>query len=125
MAAGRLLHATPVLNVGKAQPTIDYLVQMLGFRLENTVGTPIAWAALVRDKIDLMLLAERDYPASPPGWASYIYVDDADALHAEFASNGADIVCPPTDQPYNNREFEVRLPDGQLLAFGGPIPGTA
>ncbi len=43
---------------------------------------------------------------------AYFYVRDADALHAEFASKGADIVCPPSDLPCLMREFQVRdLPD--------------
>jgi hypothetical protein len=125
MAAARLLHATPVLCVGHAQPTIDYLVSKLGFRLDNSVGNPVAWASLIRDRIELMLLAERGLPKPAEAWAAYVYIDDADGLHAEALARGADIVRPPEDMPYNNREFEVRLPDGQRLAFGGPIPGAA
>jgi hypothetical protein len=82
------------------------------------------WASLVRDNTELMLLGGR-YPQPAQDWAGSIYIDDADALHAEVASRGATIKSPPTNQPYNNREFEVVLPDGRILAFGGPAPGTA
>jgi len=121
MGEARLLHTAPVLCVAEAAPTIDYLVERLGFQLHNSVGDPIAWASLIRDKIELMVLAGR-YPQPAQDWAAYIYIDDADALHAEAVARGADIKSPPRDMPYNNREFEVRLPDGGILAFGGPIP---
>ncbi|MEQ1493505.1 MAG: VOC family protein [Terricaulis sp.] len=55
----------------------------------------------------------------------YIDTTDADALHAEFQSKGADIVCPPDDQPYQMREFQVRDLDGHLLGCGHDISGAA
>lgn len=42
-----------------------------------------------------------------------------DPLHREFLARGADLLGAPVDKPYGCREFEVRLPDGRLLAFGG------
>ena len=124
MGAARLLRVAPVLCVNEAAPVIDYLVEKLGFRLVNSVGDPVVWASLTRDNIELMLLAGA-YPAPVQEWAAYIYIDDADALHAEAVSRGADIKSPPSNMPYNNREFEVRLPDGRVLAFGGPISEAA
>jgi uncharacterized glyoxalase superfamily protein PhnB len=39
----------------------------------------------------------------------------ADAPHAGFAAKGADIACPPEDQPYMRRAFQVRDLDGRLV----------
>jgi len=122
MGEPRLLHASPVLCVDEAQPTIEYLVDKLGFYIENSVGEPVAWASMQRDDIELMLLANRDYPKPAQDWAAYIFIDDADELYEEVVARGADIKSPPTDKPYHNREFEVRLPDGRIIAFAGPIP---
>ena len=50
-------------------------------------------------------------------WAAYIYVDDAAALHAEFTAEGlspSELRC----QPYGCDDFDIRDPDGHLLAFG-------
>jgi catechol 2,3-dioxygenase-like lactoylglutathione lyase family enzyme len=57
----------------------------------------------------------------------YLYVDDADSLHAEFSSlslpsdgiprlHGA-----PVDTDYGLREFALVDPDGNLLRIGSPV----
>jgi len=121
MGAARLLHASPVLCVDEAGPTIDYLVDKLGFHVQNSVGEPVAWASMQRDDIELMLLADRSYPKPAQDWAAYVFIDDADELYEEVLALGADIKSPPADKPYHNREFEVRLPDGRILAFGANL----
>ena len=112
--------SAPVLCLRDVEPAVAFLVDGLGFVVNGSVGKPPTWASLGRDGVEIMLLGG-DYPAPAKDWAAYIYVDDADALHAEFAGRGVD-VTHPTDNPYGNREFETRMPDGRLLAFGGPIP---
>ncbi len=99
----------------------DYLAAKLGFRLQNQFapggeGRPVVWASLIRGSAEIMLLA-RDYPDPPGDWVAYIWTDNADDLYNEFKASGADVVCAPEDMNYNNREFQVRLPDGRLLAF--------
>jgi catechol 2,3-dioxygenase-like lactoylglutathione lyase family enzyme len=64
-------------------------------------------------------------------WSSiagcYLYVDDADALHAEFAGLGLpDQGIPrlhgaPADADYGLREFAVVDEDGNLLRIGSPL----
>jgi predicted enzyme related to lactoylglutathione lyase len=57
-------------------------------------------------------------------WAAYIYVEDADALCAQLRRNGVDIVRGPEDMPYGLRDFDIRDPEGHLLAFGHDLaPG--
>jgi MerR family transcriptional regulator, thiopeptide resistance regulator len=41
-------------------------------------------------------------------------VDDVDAHHTRAAEAGAEIVYPPTDQPYGFREYSARDPEGGL-----------
>ena len=49
----------------------------------------------------------------------YLYVDDADALHAAWAAAGVEgRLRPPTDTPYGLREFGYADPDGNLLRVG-------
>jgi uncharacterized glyoxalase superfamily protein PhnB len=45
-------------------------------------------------------------------------VDDVDALHAELAGRGADIVLPPTNFEWGVREMNIRDPDGHRIRFG-------
>jgi hypothetical protein len=53
----------------------------------------------------------------------YLYVDDADALYAEWSA--ADVpgrLVAPEDREYGLREGAHVDPDGNLLRFGSPIP---
>ncbi|HVH80129.1 MAG TPA: VOC family protein, partial [Stellaceae bacterium] len=47
-----------------------------------------------------------------------VFVDDVDALHAEFATRGARIVAPPQDYDYGMRDFDVADLDGNRVTFG-------
>jgi len=115
-----LLFAAPVFCVADMAGAMAYMTARLGFRVQGTAGDPPAWASLRRDRIEIMLVCG-DHPAPPQDWAAYLYVRDADALHAELKARGADIVGQPKDMPYHCREFEVRLPDGRRLAFGADL----
>jgi uncharacterized glyoxalase superfamily protein PhnB len=55
---------------------------------------------------------------------AYLWVDDVDALHAEYQRNGVDIVMPPTLRIYGMKELEVRDLDGYVLCFGQDVPGA-
>ena len=98
----------------------DYLLACLGFRLQGEFTPPgretPSWASLTRDRAEIMLLAG-DYPAPAQDWAAYVWTDDVDALHESFLAAGADIKAAPANKPYDNRELEVRLPDGRILVF--------
>jgi predicted enzyme related to lactoylglutathione lyase len=54
-------------------------------------------------------------------WDAYIWIEDADALHAELKSKGAKIVRGVFDQPYRCRDFEVEDCNGYRLCFGQSI----
>jgi len=49
---------------------------------------------------------------------AYLQIEDADALHAEYAAHGVEFTRPLGDTPWGSREFVVRDCDGRLLAFG-------
>jgi hypothetical protein len=116
--APRVVSAAPVLCVTAIEPMVAYLVDKLGFAIQGKVGDPATWASLHRNGVELMLVCG-NHPAPAQDWAAYLYVRNVDALYAEFVARGADVLGPPQDKPYNNREIEVRLPDGRVLAFGG------
>ena len=60
--------------------------------------------------------------ADPEGgaWDAYIWVEDADALHAEFTSRSVKIVRDLCDQVYGCRDFEIDDYNGYRLCFGTP-----
>jgi hypothetical protein len=51
----------------------------------------------------------------------YVYVRDADALHAELVRKGANVQGEPISRPWGLREFRGLDPAGNQLAFGQPL----
>jgi uncharacterized glyoxalase superfamily protein PhnB len=115
-----LRSAAPVLCVTDVRTMLPYFQQQLGFEMKGSAGELPSWASMQRDSVEIMLVCG-DYPAPASDWAVYLYVEDADALYRELKERGADLLAEPTDKPYGCREFEVRLPDGRLLAFGADL----
>lgn len=114
----RVGSAAPVLCVAEIGPMRDALVGKLGFAVQGSAGDPPSWMSLARDGVELMLVCGA-HPPPAQDWAAYLYVEGVDELYAECLQRGADLVGPPVDKPYGLREFEARLPDGRLIAFGG------
>jgi uncharacterized glyoxalase superfamily protein PhnB len=125
--APRIRDATPVLLVRDVVKAAAYYTDKLGFTVERFWGDPPTFTIARRDGVSVMLnqvgagdafRANGDYDGR---FSVYLDVSNADALHAEFQAKGADIVCPPEDQPYLMREFQVRDLDGHLLGCGHDI----
>jgi catechol 2,3-dioxygenase-like lactoylglutathione lyase family enzyme len=63
-------------------------------------------------------------PASEIGdhsYVAYLHVDDVDAFHAQAVTHGAEVLKPPTDEPWKMRELALRTPDGHRLMLGQAI----
>ncbi len=71
-------------------------------------------------EIHLSLTRNLDPDASTS--ACYLYVDDANALHAAWqAANAGGKVVELEDTPYGLREFAHVDPDGNLMRVGSPL----
>src|SRR5947208_531701 len=55
-------------------------------------------------------------------YVAYLRVDDVEAFHDRAVNAGAEILKPPTDEPWGMREFGVRSPDGHRFMLGQPAP---
>jgi catechol 2,3-dioxygenase-like lactoylglutathione lyase family enzyme len=122
---GQLLRCAPYFPVADLEQSVGYYERVFGFTREYTGGTPPQFAILSRDGLAIMLrlvpTPEQISPNQQQGgtWDAFFWVRDAQALHAELSSNGADIVYGPMVQDaYNMREFAVRDRDGYVLGFG-------
>ena len=121
----------PILLVRDVVRAHEYYADKLGFRAPRMWGDPPTFCIAQRDGIEVMLNQVQSDDTFEPNsafegrFSAYFWVRDADALHAEFAAKGADIVCEPEDQVYGIREFQVRDADGHLLAFGHDTTGAA
>ena len=107
--------------------TAHWYRDALGFRFERFWGDPPAFCMARRGGILIMLSQTAADGAVRPNhrteeksdaWDCYIWVDDADALHAEYKGRGVPIVRGLCDQPYGCRDFEVEDVNGYRLCFG-------
>ncbi|MEA3038728.1 MAG: hypothetical protein QOE79_1241 [Sphingomonadales bacterium] len=118
-----LIVAAPVIAVADVEAAIGWFEARLGFRAAGRFGEPPVWGSLQRGGVEIMLIrSPAGAPPSVPGaLAAYVYVDDADSLHAELAERGAELGGPPVDRAYRCREVEARMPDGRSIVFGADL----
>ncbi len=129
--ARQLLETFPIFFVRDVPAAADYYRDKLGFRYDRLWGEPPGFIIVQRDTAGFMLRGGQEGGKPQPNrrldpwaWDAYVYVRDADVLHAELVERGADIVRPPEDQFYGCRDFEVRDLDGYILCFGQDLPGS-
>ncbi|MCO8276782.1 VOC family protein [Actinoplanes sp. TRM 88003] len=111
------LHLMPRLSVTDMDRSIAYYQEALGFRLAwRTADNSLA--AMAGGEIDMLLLVPWTGDSPPPAHTAYVYVEDPDALCAEYQQAGADIVDPVTSRPTGMRDFVLRDPDGHRFILG-------
>lgn len=127
MAVAGLIQVTPFFGVSAMEPAIAFYRDCLGFELFVHFG---GYAYLERERVGLRLLQLDEGSRNPPG-CSHAYVDLRDAA-ALFAILEPKLAALPAarwgglrDQPYGQREFWVRDPDGNLLTFGEGVGANA
>ena len=113
----------PVFFTTDIQWTLSFYTEGLGFECVGTWHDPPVYAVVVRDHHAIHLRCAPPPQPRPDKYEeelldAYFYVEDADALHAEYAARGVEILRAPADMPWNTREFVVKDCDGRLLAFG-------
>jgi len=74
---------------------------------------------LDRDAVRLLLIARTERHVGIG--SCYVYVADADALHAELLGKGANVQGEPISRPWGLRKFSVLDPEGNGIAFGQPF----
>jgi uncharacterized glyoxalase superfamily protein PhnB len=104
----------------------DYYRDKLGFSYDRFWGEPPCFCMVRRHGVVVMLSQTPNSASVKPNgiaeandaWDAYIWVEDADALHAEFLSRGANIARGLCDQEYGCRDFDVLDLNGYRLCFG-------
>jgi len=112
--------AVPEIHVTTSVAAKDFYSNRLGFtcvrswRPDETKDDP-CYMAFVRDGVWLQVTSFKD---GTLGTSVYVYVDDIDALHAEFVAKGVQHIGPVVDQTWGTREFGVTDADRNKLRFG-------
>ena len=103
--------------------TLAYYKDRLGFDCLGTWQDPPVYAIVARDQHRIHFRCAEPPPPNPNKYAdelldAYLFIEDADALHAEFAARGVEFTRGLANTPWQSREFVVKDCDGRLLAFG-------
>lgn len=111
---------SPVFPVRDLNLALDHYAK-LGFMVRRYEGSdPYAFAE--RDGIEIHLAQVEDLVPSRNMSAVYLYVDDADALFAEWSEAGVEgRLVAPTDTSYGLREGAALDRDANLIRFGSGI----
>lgn len=106
--------------------TLAYYKNKLGFECVGTWQDPPVYAIVTRDRQAIHFRCAEPPVANPDKYAdelldAYLFIQDADALYAEYRARGVIFTRELGNTPWNTREFVVKDCDGRLLAFGGDL----
>ena len=121
----QLIGSAPYFIVRDLLTSIKYYHEILGFDDPPLWGDPPTFAMPQRDGFIFMLKQAEEGTEIKTNrdqsgyWDAYVWIQDADALFAEFQASGAIIdYAPHIQHDYDMKEFAVRDPDGYVIAFG-------
>lgn len=110
----------PVIPVRNLDVALDRY-RRLGFTAEAYTG-PDRYGYVTRGAVSLHRTEWDEHDPLKTDTAVYLYVSDADALHAEWSKAGVNgRLTDPRDTPYGLREFAFVDEDGTLLRAGSPL----
>jgi catechol 2,3-dioxygenase-like lactoylglutathione lyase family enzyme len=111
--SGQLRQIIPELPLRHIPDGVAHYRDVLGFRVnyaQDNLGI------LDRDNVTIALIPRTD---RHQGIGScYVYIRDADALHAELVAKGARVQDQPVSMPWGLRQFHVLDPEGNQITFG-------
>lgn len=116
----------PVFFTLNIPATLTYYQEKLGFECLGTWQDPPVYAIVARDHHAIHFRCAAPPVANPDKYGeelldAYLFIQDADALHAEYAARGVEFTRGVEDMPWQSREFVVKDCDGRLLAFGANL----
>jgi catechol 2,3-dioxygenase-like lactoylglutathione lyase family enzyme len=106
--------------------TLTYYKEKLGFECQGTWQDPPVYAMVARDQHAIHFRCAEPPTPNPVKYEdelldAYLFVEDADALHAEYTAQGVKFARELGNMPWHSREFVVQDCDGRLLAFGSNL----
>lgn len=117
----------PYFIVDDVVTSANYYRDQLGFQYDRLWNDPPAFAMVKRNGVVIMLsqletggVMRPNRLVDPEGgaWDAYVWIDDADALFAEYKSKGVRVAREVCNQIYGCRDFEIEDCNGYRLCFG-------
>jgi hypothetical protein len=128
MTKAKVTSSAPVLLVKDVVQSAAYWRDKLGFTEQKLFGHPPNFAMVERDILTVMLAQVEpeqtfvsNYHIVEKMWDVYFWVDDAEAIYAEFQASGAIIDYSLYVAPHGVKEFGVQDLDDHDIAFGQVI----
>lgn len=114
-----LTSVSPVVPVRDLDAALERYLR-LGFDAHAYDG-PDRYGYAERDSVSIHLSESADHDPHRSGATVYLYVNDADALYAEWRASGVEgRFVEPRDTRYKLREFAYIDPDGTAHRVGSP-----
>jgi uncharacterized glyoxalase superfamily protein PhnB len=124
---------TPILNVSNIQESFAWF-EKLGWTKAWEWGDPTDFGGVCSDECEIFLCENAqggrgkgankttfgghgEQSADKGVWLTLL-VDDPDAIYRHCLAQGLEVTRPPTDMPWNMREFHLRHPDGHVFRIG-------
>src|SRR5437763_8729809 len=116
----------PVFFTVDIPATLSYYKDQLGFECLGTWQDPPVYAIVARDQQQIHFRCAAPPTANPDKYRdelvdAYLFVEDADALYAEYEAQGVEFARGLANMPWRSREFVVKDCDARLLAFGANL----
>jgi uncharacterized glyoxalase superfamily protein PhnB len=112
--------SNPVLAVHDLDLTATWFSRVLGCARSDTDRGN--WVFCTAGAVQFMLGRCPDVePASSIGdhsYLAYLTVDSVDGFYERAVAEGAEVLKPPTDEPWGRREMALRTPDGHRFMLG-------
>ena len=106
----------PNLPLSDVAAGVTYYRDILGFKInyaQHDLGV------MDRDEVTVLLVTKTERYQGIGG--CYVYVRDADELHAELHAKGANVQGEPVSHPWGLRDFKVLDLEGNEITFGQPF----
>lgn len=116
----------PVFFTTDIPRTLAYYKDKLGFESLGTWQDPPVYAIVARNDRAIHFRCAEPPTANPDKYEeelldAYLFIEDSDALYAEYAAKGVECARGLGNMPWGSREFVVKDCDGRLLAFGSNL----
>ena len=112
--------AAPIFPVRDLDAALERY-RSLGFTARTYDG-PDRYGFVDRDRVSLHLTEWAEHDPLTTASSVYLYVEDADAVHAEWAAAAPPgRLTQPRDTPWGLREFSYVDPDGTLHRVGSHL----
>ena len=114
--AGQLRRMIPEFPLRDISAGVAHYRDVLGFTVNYAQED---FGILNRDSVSIALVPRTELHQGIG--SCYVYIRDADALHAELVARGARVMDEPMSMPWGLRQFHVLDLEGNQLTFGQPF----